>query len=106
MSLFVVVREAGPGWADGGISEQPGVAEHGAFMSSLAEEGLLLFGGPLAGTETGRVRALLILVADSKTAILERLADDPWVSTRQLVTRSVEPWLILAGSEVLRAAAR
>jgi hypothetical protein len=41
------------------------VSEHAAFMNALTEEGFVLFGGPLAGTEDGRVRALLIANADS-----------------------------------------
>ena len=52
MSYFAVIREAGPAWAAGGISEQPAVADHAAFMNALADEGFVLFAGPLAGTET------------------------------------------------------
>ena len=38
MSLFAVTREAGPAWTDGkGAFEQPGVDQHVAFMSSLAD---------------------------------------------------------------------
>jgi hypothetical protein len=35
-----------------------------------------------------------------------RLADDPWVATRQLVTRSVDPWTILVSTEQLSSLAR
>ena len=52
MSYFAVIREAGPSWTDGkGIIEQPGVSDHAAFMNALADEGFVLFGGPLAGSE-------------------------------------------------------
>lgn len=55
MSLFAVARIAGPGWAEGsGAFDQPGVNEHAAFMSHLADEGFVLYAGPLAGSETGR----------------------------------------------------
>ncbi len=54
MTLFAVIREAGPGWAPGGIHEQPGVGEHAAFMDRLASDGLVLVAGPLAGSERGR----------------------------------------------------
>ena len=50
MNTFAVIREAGPGWRDGGIYEQPAVDEHAAFMSALADRGFLLLAGPLAGT--------------------------------------------------------
>jgi hypothetical protein len=97
MSIFAVMREAGPGWAPGGIYQQPQVNEHAAFMNELAAEAFLLFGGPLAGTEHDRVRVLLIVDADSEPAIHRRLAHDPWIPTHQLVTRSIEPWMILVG---------
>jgi uncharacterized protein YciI len=104
MSLYAVTREAGPNWTDGGIFEQPVVSEHAAFLSGLAGEGFLLFGGPLADTESGRVRALLIVDAQSEADIHRRLADDPWVPTEQIITTSIEPWKILVGAERLRAA--
>jgi len=104
MSLYAVTREAGPGWTDGGIFEQPAVSEHAAFLNGLASEGFLLFGGPLAGSENGRVRALLIVDAKSEADIHRRLAYDPWVATERIVTTSVEPWKILVGAERLPSA--
>jgi uncharacterized protein YciI len=99
MSLFAVIRQAGPAWTDGqGITEQPAVGEHAAFMNALAEEEFVLFGGPLAGSEHGRVRALLIVNAESEAEIHRRLADDPWVPTKQLLTVSIEPWEIFVGA--------
>lgn len=102
MSYFAVMREAGPAWTDGkGTFEQPGVDDHAAFMNALAEEGLVLFGGPLAGSELGRIRALLIVDAASEDEIRGRLADDPWELSRRLVTVSVEPWNIFVGAQRL-----
>jgi uncharacterized protein YciI len=99
MSHFAVIREAGPAWIAGGIKEQPAVNEHAAFMNTLAEEGFVLFAGPLAGSEHGRVRALVVLDADSEAEIHRRLAHDPWVPSEQLLTASIEPWKILVGAE-------
>jgi uncharacterized protein YciI len=105
MSHYVVNREAGPGWTDGeGIATQPALGDHAAFMNALADEGFVLFGGPLAGSELGRVRALLIVSAGSEEEILGRLADDPWVPTGQIVTTSIEPWNIFVGAERLFSA--
>jgi uncharacterized protein YciI len=102
VSYFAVTREAGPAWTAGqGITGQPGVGDHAAFMNALADQGFVLFGGPLAGSEHGRVRALLIVKADSEAEIHRRLADDPWVSSGQLLTVSVEPWKILVSAERL-----
>jgi uncharacterized protein YciI len=100
MSYFAVIREAGPAWTDGkGISDQPAVGDHAAFMNVLADQGFVLFGGPLAGSEHGRLRALLIVDAGSEAEIHRRLADDPWVHTGQVLTTSVEPWTIFVGAE-------
>ena len=101
MSLFAVIREAGPAWQAGGIFQQTSVTEHAAFMNTLADERFVLFGGPLAGTEAGRVRVLLIVDAEGEAAIHRRLAADPWAATRQLRTVSIEPWKILVGEEPL-----
>jgi uncharacterized protein YciI len=103
MSLYAVIREAGPAWTAGGILEQPAASEHAAFMNVVGE-GFLLFGGPLAGSVNGRVRVLLIVDAESEAEIHRRLADDPWVPTEQLLTVSVEPWKILVGAERLPSA--
>ena len=105
MSYFAVTRDAGPYWAEGqGVFAQPAVSDHAAFMNALADEGFVLFGGPLAGSEHGRLRALLIINADSEAEIDRRLADDPWVFTERLVTTSIESWNILVGAERLATA--
>jgi uncharacterized protein YciI len=104
VSYFAVIREAGPAWAAGGIFEQPAASDHAAFMNALADEAFVLFGGPLAGSEHGRVRVLLVVDSDSKAEIHRRLADDPWTLTDQLRIVSIEPWKILAGAERLPSA--
>jgi uncharacterized protein YciI len=101
MTLFAVVREAGPGWATGGINDQPAVHEHAEFMNGLAEKGVVLFAGPLAGTEHGRLRVLLVADGQDEAEINRILADDPWLASQQLCTVSVEPWRILVGEERL-----
>jgi uncharacterized protein YciI len=103
MSLYCVIREAGPGFLDGGIAAQPDVAEHAAFMSALAEQGMVLFAGPLAGSETGRLRALLIMRATGEDEIGRRIDDDPWTRTDRLVITSIEPWNVIVGAERLAA---
>ena len=101
MSLFAVIREAGPAWGSGGIFDQPTVEEHATFMDTLSDDGFILFGGPLAGSEDGRVRVLLIVDAEDEAAIHSRLAEDPWAVTGQIRVASIEPWKILAGAERL-----
>ena len=101
MSAFIVIREAGPAWEDGGIAEQPALSDHAAFMNALAEGHVVLAAGPLAGTERGRIRALLIMNADDEAHIHRRLADDPWTISGQLRITSVEPWNVFVGAERL-----
>ena len=79
MSLYSVIREAGPGFLDGGAAAQPDVADHASFMDGLADAGLVLLAGLLARTETGRLRALLIVSAAGEDEIRQLLDDDPWV---------------------------
>jgi uncharacterized protein YciI len=70
-------------------------------MNALADEAFLLLGGPLAGSDQGRLRVLLIVDAESEAEIHRRLATDPWAVTDQLRIASIEPWKILAGGERL-----
>jgi uncharacterized protein YciI len=100
MSYFAVIREAGPAWTDGkGISEQAAVSDHATFMNAVADQGFVLAAGPLAGSEHGRLRVLLIVNADNEAEIHRRLADDPWARTDQLQITSIEPWNIFVGAE-------
>jgi uncharacterized protein YciI len=99
MPYFAVAREAGSAWADGGIAVQPAVETHSAFMSALAEEGVVLFAGPLAGSERGRVRVLLIVNAEGEEEIHRRLAPDPWASSNQLRITRVEAWNVFVGAD-------
>jgi uncharacterized protein YciI len=104
MSLFAVTREAGPTWTAGKCAfEQTAMSDHAAFMDVLADEGFLLFAGPLAGTEHDRIRVLLIADAASETDIRRRLTDDPWEREQRVVTTIVEPWNLLVGAERLSA---
>ena len=105
MSYYAVIREAGPAWTDGkGIAEQPGLSDHAAFMNALADQGSVLIAGPLAGSEHGRIRALLVVSADGEAEIHRRLADDPWTLTQQLQITSIEPWNIFVGAKRVASA--
>jgi uncharacterized protein YciI len=105
VSAFIVIREAGPAWQDGGIAEQPALSDHAAFMNALAEGQVVLAAGPLAGTEQGRIRALLIINANDEADIHSRLADDPWTISGQLRITSVEPWNVFVGAKRLSGTA-
>lgn len=106
MSYFTVTREARPGWVkDEGIAHQPGLEDHAEFMNLLAEQGFVLFGGPLSGTEEGRLRALLVIDSSSEAEIERCLADDPWTLSDRLRTVNIEPWKIFVGADRLSSVA-
>ena len=89
---FLVTHAKGPAWDHArGRREQRGWDEHAAFMDALAEEGVVLLGGPV-GEGDGEV-TLLVVDVESEAAIRRRLADDPWMDT-VLSIASVEPWSV------------
>jgi uncharacterized protein YciI len=105
MSLYAVAREAGPAWVTGkGAFEQDAVNDHAGFMGVLADNGTVVFAGPLGGSEQGRIRVLLIAEAESEHDVRQRLARDPWEIAGLIVTTTVEPWTLLVGAERLVAA--
>lgn len=70
MGFFAVATEAGPGWIAGkGAFDQPGAHDHAAFMSQLTEDGFVLFAGPLAGSEAGRIRVLLVVDIETESEV-------------------------------------
>lgn len=77
------------------LREQAGFAEHAAFMDTLVEEGFIVLGGPIDEREV-----LLVVQADSVSAIGERLATDPWIVNGTLTITSVRPWTVLLEPEV------
>ncbi len=93
MADYYLVREAhGPAWDPARRRrEQGGWDRHAAFMDALAEEGVVLLGGPVGESEDDDV--LLVADVDSEAAIRARLADDPWADT-VLTIASVEPWSV------------
>jgi uncharacterized protein YciI len=101
MSFFAVTREAGTAWTVGGIFDQPALDGHALFMNALADEGFLRLAGPLARSEEGRARVLLIVEAESEAEIHRRLAPDPWTRAGLLTIAGVEEWNVIVGGERL-----
>ncbi len=89
--LVKVVR--GPEWDHSRPRrDQDGWAEHAAFMDALAEEGVVVLGGPVGDPHHGE-DVLLVVEMESEEAIRERLADDPWAND-MLRIESVQPWSV------------
>jgi uncharacterized protein YciI len=95
---YLVELARGPAWDHSRRRrEQAGWDEHAAFMDVLAEEGVVLLGGPVGEGDGENV--LLIADVDSEAAIRARLADDPWASG-MLTIASVEPWSVWVRANV------
>jgi uncharacterized protein YciI len=88
--FLVILRQAGPEW-DGSkpMEEQPGWAEHAAFMDELEASGFIVLGGPLAHDR----RVAHAVEAESEDAVRATWARDPWSGTH-LVVDTIEPWTI------------
>jgi uncharacterized protein YciI len=89
---YLVRLTSGPAW-DGsrGIRDQVRWDEHAAFMDALAEEGVVVLGGPVGETD-GHEVLLVVDVAD-EGEIRSRLATDPWAGDLLTIT-SVKPWSV------------
>ncbi len=95
MSHFLVTLLPGPAWdRSRPRREQAGWDAHAGFVDRLAEEGVVVVGGPLGDPDYGP--ALLVVAAESVDAVREHLAADPWLGTI-LTVDSVEPWSIWVG---------
>jgi uncharacterized protein YciI len=78
------------------MREQDAWDEHAAFMEGLADEGFILFGGPI-----GEDRVMHVVVAGSEQGVYARLAADPWEPMGLLRNVSVERWHVLLGKTAL-----
>jgi uncharacterized protein YciI len=67
---------------------------HASFMNALVDEGFVVLGGPLEGTDD----VLLIVRASSPDEIAHRLQADPWSTNGLLRLRRIAPWTIRLGS--------
>jgi uncharacterized protein YciI len=98
VAYFVVVNEQGPSWVPGTpMREQAQWGAHAQFVNQLVTDRFILLAGPLSGGPIHR--AVLILQASSVAEARSKLAEDPWMRSGILVTRSVEPWQILASHD-------
>jgi uncharacterized protein YciI len=71
--------------------DQAGWDEHAAFMDALAEEGVVILGGPVGEGDGEEV--LLVVNVENEAAIRGLLADDPWANDLLTIT-SVKPWSV------------
>jgi catechol 2,3-dioxygenase-like lactoylglutathione lyase family enzyme/uncharacterized protein YciI len=93
---YLVELARGPTWDHSRRRrEQAGWDEHAAFMDGLTDEGFVVLGGPVGDEDED---ALLVVHAESETAVRARLADDPWADSVLTVAR-VRPWSVWLRTE-------
>ena len=87
--LYLVAYRPGPRWEDSKPRrEQTGWDAHAAFMGELAEQGVVLLGGPL-----DEHRALLVMQHQDEDGLREQLVADPWRGG-VLTIEYIEPWAL------------
>ena len=93
--LFAVILRHGTAWqASRSLEEQGDWKAHRPFMNALEEEGFVVPGGPLKGTDD----VLLIFRATIPEEIVDRLSADPWHRRDLLRVSRVTPWELRLGS--------
>jgi len=75
------------------MEDQADWASHASFMNSLADEGVVVLGGPLEKSSD----VLLVMRANSSDEIRSRLAEDPWAASDLLRISRVAPWRLRLG---------
>ena len=95
MEIFAILRRRGPAFDPAApVEGQPAWGPHAAFMMALAQEGFLLFAGPLGDREG----ALLVVRARSVDEAEARIAADPWTQNGVLETERVARWDVRIGA--------
>lgn len=94
MPVFAVIRKRGPEWKTSlPLEGQENWDTHASFMDALAAEGFAVLVGPLEDTGD----ALIIVRANSKREVEERLAGDPWTQNGLLQTTRIAEWTLRIG---------
>ena len=94
-TLFVVTLIKGQGWDESkSMRSQHQWNEHAALMDQLADDGIILLGGPL-GDES---RAMLVMQAADESEIRSIFVEDPWIQSRVREIASIQRWTILLES--------
>ena len=94
-TLFVVTLIKGQEWDESkSMRSQLHWTEHAALMDQLADDAIILLGGPL-GDES---RVMLVMQAADENEIRSIFVDDPWIQSRVREIASIQRWTILLES--------
>lgn len=99
-ALYVVEYDVGPEYLPGRpFSEQPGIAEHAAYMDLLDEQGTLILGGPLFDDLESFVvgGAMLVFRVESESEARRLAEADPALAYGLMKIVSVKPFMMMIG---------
>ncbi len=65
---------------------------HRAFLSGLAEEGVVLLSGPMARRADGPAAALILLAGDAEEPLVELLREDPFQQLGLVEHVAIDRW--------------
>jgi|SRR6516225_7790297 hypothetical protein len=95
MLLYVVINHRGDNYKKHlPLEHQTEWDTHASFMDALVEDGFVVLGGPLEGSD----EVLLIVRASSPEEITARLRQDPWHQNDLLRISRILPWILRLGS--------
>ena len=94
MPVFAVTTAKGPNWDYArGIREQPFFDDHAVFTNALVEQGVIIFGGPVASDDEQDI-ALLAVEAADEDALRAAFDDDPWTVRQVFRIKQVRAWTV------------
>ena len=100
-NYHVVFLKLGPKWVrDLPTARQPGIREHGEYMSRLSSEGTIVLGGPfLDDPAAGNVSGAMVVFALADAAEAKRLMDvDPGVKAGLFEIGEVKRLVVATGA--------
>lgn len=100
-AYHAVVLTLGPKWdKTRSVREQPGIAEHGQYMSSLSSSGILILGGPfLQGAPPATASGAIVFFATPDAAEARKLMEaDPGVKSGLFEIGEVRRFVVATGS--------
>ena len=84
---FLIIHHPGPAWIEGQGFQNQKLMEHGAYIHSLYQQGIVIEGGPFLDNTGGMA---IIRVEDAAQA-QEMVDNDPAIKTG-VFTAEVHPW--------------
>ena len=100
-AYHVVSMRLGPAWQrDLPAPKQPGIREHGEYMTKLTRDGVMVLGGPFlqdpaAGTVSG---AMVVLATDDAAQARRWMEADPGVKSGLLEIGEIRRFVAAAGA--------